>query len=496
MDVLRVVALFLLLLLFCLDIISACSARKQYSSELLQFNLVRPAGVTDITLQIPGFIRRYPDNNYGEKGGKKRRKRGKRGGVRLRLRKMRLNRLPLPSMILGNVQSLRIETDELQGNALFLKDYKDCCVMAFTETWLTERDQDSDLMISGFGVPYRLDRNSEVTKKTQEGGVCLYINQRYCTSVTVRERICTPDVELLSVSLRPFYLPRVFGDEVKSVMEGDSVTLHSNLTEIQSKDVIVWKFGPQESLIAQINREANKVLINADVLDGRFRDRLQVNDQTGDLIITNITTQHTGLYQMVFRGKQKPESYRFNVIVYGHLPVPVISRECISSERSSVSNCSLLCSVLNVRDVSLSWYKGNSLLSSISVSDLNIRLSLHLEVEYQDTNTYRCVLNNTITNQTQHLNIKNLCQTCSDTTGLTLDHIVVICCVAVGCLMIVASVLIFWIYRKHRNTHQQVQTDEEEITYAETTFHQRQTHKPRAQEKDDVVYAGVTLKSV
>ncbi|XP_073669718.1 SLAM family member 5-like [Paramisgurnus dabryanus] len=207
----------------------------------------------------------------------------------------------------------------------------------------------------------------------------------------------------------------VFGDEVKSVsvMEGDSLTLYSNITDIPRDDHIQWRFGPQKTPIAKINKAANKAPIYDDVLDGRFRDRLQVNNQTGDLIITNITTQHTGLYKITIRGKQET-SYGFNVFVYARLPIPVITTQ--NSSSSETSSCVLLCSVLNVRDVSLSWYKGNSLLSIISVSDLNIIISISLHLECLN-DSYSCVVNNPISNQTQHLNT-DLCQTCSDTTGV------------------------------------------------------------------------------
>ncbi|XP_056614332.1 SLAM family member 9-like isoform X2 [Triplophysa dalaica] len=178
-------------------------------------------------------------------------------------------------------------------------------------------------------------------------------------------------------------------------MEGDSVTLHTDLTRIQTDDLIQWKFAPQGRLIAELY---NQVVVY-------FRDGLKLDGQTGSLNITNITSIDSGVYKLHI-SRHKGTSYkRFNVNVYAHLPFPVISR---------VSNCSVSCSVMNVTHVSLSWYKGNSLLSSISVSDLNIRLSLPLEVKYQDTNTYRCVISNPITNHTQHLNITEICGSSSD----------------------------------------------------------------------------------
>ncbi|XP_067271512.1 SLAM family member 9-like [Pseudorasbora parva] len=196
-----------------------------------------------------------------------------------------------------------------------------------------------------------------------------------------------------------------------SVMEGDSVTLNSDLTDIDDDDLIMWMFGANNTLIAEIDVPEDRITVYDDP-DGRFRDRLKLDHQTGSLTITHISTEHAGDYQLQMITNL---SKSFSLTVYARLPVPVISSNSshCSSSSSSSSSCSLVCSVLNVSHVTLSWFKGNSLLSSISVSDLSISLSLPLEVEYQDKNTYSCVLNNPISNQTRHPNITQLCHTCA-----------------------------------------------------------------------------------
>ncbi|XDV22053.1 hypothetical protein PO909_027026 [Leuciscus waleckii] len=200
-----------------------------------------------------------------------------------------------------------------------------------------------------------------------------------------------------------------------AVMEGSSVTLQTGVNK-QNDDLIVWYFGPANTLVAQINGKANSTKIHESVVR---RMRL---DNDGSLTILNITTADSGLYNLKITSKKRVSYKRFSVTVYDNLPVPVIIRNTSpcssSSESSSVSKCVLQCSVVNVSHVTLSWYRGLSLLSNISASDLSISLSLSLEVENQDNNTYSCVLNNPISNQTKHLDINTLCPPCTGTVFL------------------------------------------------------------------------------
>ena len=62
--------------------------------------------------------------------------------------------------------------------------------------------------IDGFTLT-RSDRRD--IGKERGGGVAVYINNKWCTQVTVKESFCNKDIEYLVISCRPFYLPREFG---------------------------------------------------------------------------------------------------------------------------------------------------------------------------------------------------------------------------------------------------------------------------------------------
>ncbi len=105
--------------------------------------------------------------------------------------------------------------------------------------------------------------------------------------------------------------------ESVSVLEGDSVTLDSGFTEMMGDDLIRWRFGSENTLIAQINVMAGSMTVYDDVHDERFRDRLKLDHQTGSLIITNTRTEHTGLYKLQIHSVSKS----FSLSVYGELNI-------------------------------------------------------------------------------------------------------------------------------------------------------------------------------
>ncbi|KAL8606246.1 hypothetical protein ACOMHN_012878 [Nucella lapillus] len=133
---------------------------------------------------------------------RRRTKRGCRSGVMERTRRRR-HKPSLPTIVFGNAQSLRNKPDELEASVRFMHEFREACLLSFSETWFS--DKDTDPLLPGFTL-IRMDRSKKVTGKKTGGGVCVFVNNNWCRNITVKEQHCTPDLELLTVSLRPFYL--------------------------------------------------------------------------------------------------------------------------------------------------------------------------------------------------------------------------------------------------------------------------------------------------
>ncbi|ROL49285.1 hypothetical protein DPX16_4336 [Anabarilius grahami] len=107
-----------------------------------------------------------------------------------------------------------------------------------------------------------------------------------------------------------------YESEPVSVMEGDSVTLHTNLTEIRNDDTILWMFGPKDFLISQITRKADLTSFFVTDDDVGFRGRLQVDQNTGSLTIRSTRIRLSGQYKLTI-SREKTRSKIFNVTVFG-----------------------------------------------------------------------------------------------------------------------------------------------------------------------------------
>ncbi|XP_047671874.1 CD48 antigen-like isoform X3 [Tachysurus fulvidraco] len=199
------------------------------------------------------------------------------------------------------------------------------------------------------------------------------------------------------------------GDETVTLqeLEGTTITLNPGITGIQSNAQILWRYGPEKEDKTILNSYMHGGVIFTNISEG-FKERLQLDRNSGALTIRNISRTDSGVYTFhTLNGRVS--SRTFSVSVYAPVSTPVIINERGKPSVISTETCFLLCSVENGEDVKLSWYRENERISITNNTDLSVPLNLSLQIQHNDTNTYICVSANPVSHKTTSLIITQLC---------------------------------------------------------------------------------------
>uniref|UniRef100_A0A8C7MHK2 Ig-like domain-containing protein n=1 Tax=Oncorhynchus kisutch TaxID=8019 RepID=A0A8C7MHK2_ONCKI len=154
---------------------------------------------------------------------------------------------------------------------------------------------------------------------------------------------------------------------------------------------ILWAYGPvsPEKRIAQLSIGVNRTYYSE-----KFRDRLQMDTQTGSLTINDcgLNKLHVISEEISFQS--------FNLNVYS---------ECVFTSVCPVCRCVFFNVSMYLNNVTLFCFP--------ELSSAN--LSLPLEIKLQDKDIYTCVAANPVSNQTTKLNVE---EHCPQYVGMTIIH--------------------------------------------------------------------------
>ncbi|KAI4874505.1 hypothetical protein NFI96_008325, partial [Prochilodus magdalenae] len=136
-------------------------------------------------------------------------------------------------------------------------------------------------------------------------------------------------------------------------LEGNTVTIHTGRTGVQSDAQILWMYRSEDVDIKIVNSQIIRGEIITDYYSDRFRDRLQLDRTSGSLTIRNTSREDSGVYKLhVITGGLSIWSCSINV--YAPVSKPIIRNQAGRRSVSHRESCSPLCSVENGKDVNLS----------------------------------------------------------------------------------------------------------------------------------------------
>lgn len=104
-------------------------------------------------------------------------------------------------------------------------------------------------------------------------------------------------------------------DQVKKikVKRGETVTLKTGVTDVQRDDRVRWKYADSRvsesttlySVIAVCDKRTDRLLVKEGP-GGKFKDRLQLDHQTGNLTIKNMRVKDSGQFKVEIKSNTNP----------------------------------------------------------------------------------------------------------------------------------------------------------------------------------------------
>ncbi|TWW55959.1 hypothetical protein D4764_09G0010090 [Takifugu flavidus] len=210
----------------------------------------------------------------------RRKQRGTKAGVKHRMKRRRFKPC-VPAVITGNVRSLANKMDELEALTRTQREYREASIMCFTETWLHGLIPDSNVMIAAFST----------------------VNKRWNPEhIHVKERVCSPDVELIAIGLRPYYLPREFTNVIAIT---GIININTNIINIPPTGKADTACDVIHSVTAdlQTKHPGAFILITGDFNHASLKSTLPTfhqyvqcstrDSETLDLLYANVTSAYT-----------------------------------------------------------------------------------------------------------------------------------------------------------------------------------------------------------
>ncbi|KAF4097208.1 uncharacterized protein LOC131530497 isoform X2 [Onychostoma macrolepis] len=192
----------------------------------------------------------------------------------------------------------------------------------------------------------------------------------------------------------------VYTDGVSlSVMEGDPVTLNTSV-ETNPQDKIRWSFN--NIRLAEITGDQSWTCTDEQCnnSDGRFRDRLSLDHQTGSLTIKNTKTTDSGVYKLKIMKNTRDHEKIFIVFVNGFFSVDTEEVSLFVMEGDSVT---LQTDVETNQQEKIRWYFNDIRIAQITGDQTNICTDVQCK---NSTERFRDRLN--LENQTGSLTIMNI----------------------------------------------------------------------------------------